>query len=188
MRQATLIALAVTLAMSLSGNVWFAVRRLPRVINLDVTYRVRDPLPKLTGHWLAGPDATLTMSRPTVIYVFSPGCGWCRLDRDNLLSLHAAQAASYDFVAVTKDDDSAKLASYLAKYPIPVSVFVTRRDALTEDDNRKLGVTPQTIVVDRNGRVVRIWVGALFEQRQEEAQRFFGIRLPGVSEKDRLSQ
>lgn len=42
-----------------------------------------------------------------------------------------------------------------------------------------VGGTPRTIVVSRDGAVVRDWVGAYTNATLQEVEQFFGVDLPG---------
>jgi hypothetical protein len=74
------------------------------------------------------------------------------------------------------------MATYLAAHPFPgkvVSIDLAS-SKLPPDIQRRFGATPQLLVVDRTGFVRRAWTGALFGDRQTEAEAYFGVRLPGV--------
>src|SRR5881409_3609007 len=53
--------------------------------------------------------------------------------------------------------------------------------SLDEKESRRLGLghTPQTIVVSKEGKVHRNWIGA-FIQSRSDVEQFFGVRLPGL--------
>ena len=43
----------------------------------------------------------------------------------------------------------------------------------------KIGGTPQTIVLSKNGEVLKSWRGAYMSTVKDDVENFFGIRLPG---------
>jgi len=43
------------------------------------------------------------------------------------------------------------------------------------------GVTPQTILVGTDGVVKKVWLGALTATQQSEVEKYFSVRLPGLS-------
>ena len=114
-----------------------------------------------------------------ILYYFSPSCGWCVRNSDNLNALFRATHGQYQFVTYTADLTG--LSTYSGSVPRDLPV-------LTDDqaDIRKLlnlSGTPQTIEFDRSGVVVANWQGAYTGRTLSEIERRFGVRLPGISNK-----
>lgn len=137
-----------------------------------------DVLPSLQLARPEGAMTTVTFERPTLLYVFSPTCEWCKRDHANITALQQSVQARYDFVALTLNDRGLK--TYLEERPYPGVVGVARPPGVPDELARNLGATPQLVVVDRGGRVQQVWMGALFDARQREAELFFGVSLPGL--------
>jgi hypothetical protein len=133
-------------------------------------------LPILTA---PGEARQLTFDRPTLLYVFSPNCGWCRRDYQNLLALHRARGETHRFIGVTLD--STNLSEYMKTHPFPGDMFVLDPARLTPAMKTTLGLTPQTVVVRAGGIVEQAWPGALTGPREQAAEKYFGIQLPGVA-------
>lgn len=115
-------------------------------------------------------------SRPAVLYFFSTSCGWCERNWPNVLDLEASTRGRYEFIGVSNSIDTAEFVSERA---LP---FTCLTGVPVEELRRlHLGGTPRTIVMSRDGRVVRDWVGAYTEATLKEIEQFFGVRLPGLN-------
>lgn len=143
------------LCASLSLNVVLAwrIKELNRLVpsNRMAGFHPGESMPAMSTVSLDGKRAVLTFDRPTILYVFSPACSWCKKDYPNVLALHARLHAHARFVAVTKS--TVGLKEYLQKYPLPCDVFSlapSRKDGPLFPT--KLGVTPQLVVIDEWGR------------------------------------
>ena len=122
-----------------------------------------------------------TPNKPSVIYVLNPGCEWCDRNRGNLAVLVSSRGDAFRFVGLTLGGPNLK--DYLEANKLGFPVFqVTSYDVV-----RKLGLgsTPQTLVVESGGKVVRHWVGAFSGPLQREVESYFGVSLPGLSPESR---
>lgn len=113
-------------------------------------------------------------SVPTVLYVFSPTCQWCRSNASKIESLAGQIAGRYRVIGVSLSDDL--LRQYITEYAPKYSVYSTGRDE--EAGDYHFGVTPQTIVVSPDGKVLRSWYGAYQGYTKNEIERFFSVQLP----------
>lgn len=52
-------------------------------------------------------------------------------------------------------------------------------------DRVRLFDTPQTLVIDSEGRVEKAWLGAMTGTRLQDAERYFGVNLPGIQKAKR---
>lgn len=114
--------------------------------------------------------------RPTVIYLLEPTCGWCRRNSANVAALAAQARAKFRFVGVATKQ--AGLADFLRHYPTPFPVF-TQPDEQTHVAYQMGGV-PRTLVVSTAGELLLDIPGAYLPHLQDEVQRFFAVRLPGL--------
>lgn len=112
----------------------------------------------------------------TLLLVFSPTCGWCDLNLPSWSALLDAVAGrSLRTVAVaTRPEQAAEYARRNRLARAVVLVEAEPRDALAY----RLVVTPQTILIAPDGRVERIWVGALRDENLREIERALGVELP----------
>jgi hypothetical protein len=114
-------------------------------------------------------------SRPALVYIFSPTCGWCEKNYSNVVSLSKSVAGEYNVFWVTTDTfQHASDYSHTKHCPFPVYGSV--------DDGtiRRLGLgaTPETIVVTRENKVSHDWKGAWTASKRDEIEAFFHAKLP----------
>jgi len=113
-------------------------------------------------------------SAPTLLYVFTPSCGWCTKNLENIKTL-AKDIRNYRLVGLALSSEG--LAEYVAKNGIEFPVL-TEPDQSTVRSYR-LGGTPATILISPEGRVLKIWMGAWGGRTQAEIETQFSVRLPG---------
>ncbi len=114
------------------------------------------------------------VSYATVLYITSPSCGWCRRNEQDIKSLAQQVGSRYRFVGVSLSNRN--LADYINNHGAGFPVYsVLSETAVSE---YQLGITPQMILVDRSGKVVRTWTGAFVDQNRAEIERFFSVKLP----------
>lgn len=115
--------------------------------------------------------------KPTIIYVFSPTCGWCKRNQLNMKSLAYASRSAFDFIAVS--GSCLGVGRYAATHALPVPVYCGSSNESSELIVR--GGTPQTVVVSTSGQVVRHWIGAYTGTVKDAIEGCFGVRLPGLA-------
>jgi len=142
-----------------------------------------DSVPMLRGIGMSGEDIAIrygpTVAEQTLLLVFAPGCSWCARNMGNWEAIvRAAEARRFRVVAVSTYNF--EVAKYVTQHPflrrLPVIAEIDARDLLAY----KLRSTPQTLVIDRNGVIKKVWLGALALDQQAEAEAYFGIKLPGA--------
>lgn len=168
-------------------------------VNLLLAYKVRtlsDSLAELTApppavevgtvvspikaHGLDGQASVISYAdgdRPVVLYVFTPQCPWCARNLANLKTLLAHGRGDYRFVGLSLTDKDVR--DYAAKNQLDLPVYFNPSDEATRE--YKLGSTPQTIVISRDGKVLKNWLGAYTGPQQAEVEQFFGVSLPGIT-------
>ena len=111
---------------------------------------------------------------PTILYVFTPPCNWCERNVPSIRALGELAAPRFRFVGISLSSEG--LAEYMRKNPLPFSVY----SGLSEETRRKygLGATPMTILIDREGRVRRVWRGAFSGKTRSEIETYFSVKLP----------
>jgi peroxiredoxin len=113
---------------------------------------------------------------PAVIYVFRPACSWCAKNMRNLKTLVAAKGGNFRFVGISLQDQG--VSEYVQSNGLTMPVF-TQPDA-TAIEELHLNPTPQTIVIDINGKVIKNWAGAYQGAIKKEVESYFAINLPGL--------
>lgn len=112
---------------------------------------------------------------PTIVYYFSPSCAWCERNWSSVSVLARETSSQYRFIALAEAPDVGKT---IEKHNLAFDVV----GGLKVPDRRALGFTgtPQTIVVSREGRVLRAWTGAYGDRIRAEIEEYFGVVLPGT--------
>ncbi len=139
-------------------------------------------VPPIVATGLDGQLDTITYAarrddRLTVLYVFTPPCGWCARNMENFKTLLKAKGQEARFVGLSLSPDS--LAAYVHAHELTLPVL-TKLSAATITAYR-LGGTPQTLVISPQGRVVENWAGAWTKKTQTEVETFFHVTLPGLN-------
>jgi hypothetical protein len=171
--------LLLLLAASLSGNVYLG-RLLLRPPGAPAPPLAKGAaVPPLPVTSLDGRPQTVSYEgQPTVLYVFSPTCPWCRRNIPNLKQLVQSAGARYRFIGLSLDDKG--LAAYVTENQLPMPVYTK-----ISDESRaqyRLGGVPQTIVVSSRGTVLQVWNGAFVGDTQREVEGFFEVALPGLAD------
>ncbi len=132
--------------------------------------------PVLEVMTLDGQPRTIDFSRQTtVLYYFSPECGWCEKNWLNVKALIAGTHDSVRFIGLATTSD---VEAYMAERRLGFEVY-TGLDLETVRDYG-FGGTPQTVVISREGIVEHVWAGAYGERVQREIEKTFGFALPGL--------
>lgn len=133
-------------------------------------------LPDLKGFDLGGKPVELAYgsdARKALILVFSPTCGFCAQNWPKWYELMSTlDRGAVRPVAV--DVSSSSTASFLAEHhfsDIPVMLQVDPTDRLSY----RFQITPQTILINGNGKVEKVWSGVLDNTAVEELKQRMGI-------------
>jgi peroxiredoxin len=143
-------------------------------------------VPPIAAKGLDGQSEKITYGdsdRPTVLYIFTPQCGWCTRNMDNLKALLRAKGQDNRFIGVSLSPIG--LAEYLRTHQLTIPVLT----GLSSDtiSAYKLGGTPQTLVISPKGQILQNWRGAWTNKQQSEIEAFFHITLPGIQLKSSAS-
>lgn len=185
MTRRTPLLLGLMLVALLAVNAMLVVRvvYLTRAIDQVKSEHVLRPgaaVPAFTAKDVFGRAVSITYShtgRPTVIYVFSPTCGWCRKNERNIHELAQSLRSRYNLVAVSMSEH--QLREYLSAHPLDCPVLANLPPDIIKA--YRFGGTPTTIVVSQDGRVLKIWFGAFAGETQDQIEAYFGIELPGIA-------
>ena len=109
----------------------------------------------------------------TVLFVFTPQCAACEQALPYWREIKAGCARNQYQVFGVSLDDSPHTSAFLASKGLSLEAFVGI-DAETKEAY-KLTLTPQTIVIDNNGNVEKIWPGVFSQAAKLEVETYFGI-------------
>ena len=118
------------------------------------------------------------ISKPTIIYVFSPDCIWCERNLQNAKYLYEKTQNQYQFIGLSLQKDSAY--KYSEEKDISFPVYYNPSDSNRVEYNFRS--TPSTYVISPEGKVVGFWSGAYGNEMLKDVEDFFGLKLPGLSE------
>lgn len=116
--------------------------------------------------------------QPTLLYVFSPRCGWCTRNRDNMVELEAQLRDRYRFAGISLSERG--LEEYLTENPLPFKVY--KNPSAETLLGYAMGGTPQTILISSDGKIQRVWSGAYAGETAKEIEQTLGVRLPGLTD------
>jgi hypothetical protein len=172
--------LLLLLAASLFLNVYLGwrVKQGPSVPDPDKlsTGMKIDPVPAVG---LDGKPSTISFAdtnKPTVFYVLTPSCIWCRRNEANIQRIVETKANEFRFIGLSLADSGLK--EYIDEHNLKFPVY----SGLKEETIQALGLggTPQTIIVSPEGQILKVWKGAYAENLRPEVEAYFGIQLPGL--------
>ena len=115
-------------------------------------------------------------AKPTILYVMSPDCGWCQQNEENVRTLYSSTKEHFNFLVLGTADHG--LAAYVKSSPY--ESLVRTIDPTVVPPALNLLATPQTILVNHQGIIERVWVGAYMNEKQTEIEDFFQVHLPGL--------
>jgi len=107
-------------------------------------------------------------SRDTLIFVFSPRCGWCR---DNWPKWHSIvrEIRSERTRVFALNLLDGLTAEYLARLE-PKGLSIVHDPDADSVRRYRLGLTPQTLLVGSDGRVRHVWSGSLTHEQITEVK------------------
>jgi len=116
-------------------------------------------------------------SKPTVVYVMSPSCIWCRRNQANIDKIAETKANDFRFIGLSLGETGLK--EYFGGRTLKFPVYA----GLTKETVQALGLggTPQTIIVSSEGKILKVWSGAYIESLRPDVEAFFGMELPGLT-------
>ncbi len=116
-------------------------------------------------------------NKPTVFYVISPSCIWCKRNQANIDKLTDTKANDFRFIGISLVEPGLK--EYVEEHRLKIPIYT----GLTRESIQSLGLgsTPQTIVVSPEGKIVKVWMEAYVEKIQSDVEAYFGVQLPGLT-------
>lgn len=135
-------------------------------------------VPALSGLGLDGNKITLNYQndpRKAVMLIFSPNCGYCTDNMPNWQAIaKSLDRKQYRILAVSTSNDGVK--EYITEHSlpdVPVIADVEPKSRVSYEMN----VTPQTILIDSQGKVEKVWTGVLQQDERTEVGRSLGLKL-----------
>jgi len=181
-RALTLFFTVLTLSLALNVFLGWRVRGLRAILNQErrqVGISMGTDLSSLPVFDVAGRTTRIDFNAniPTVVYVLSPSCGWCRLNEHNMQVLAARKSSEFRFIGLSSTAEN--LQQYVSAGHAPFTVYVAGSAESTPGLDFR--TTPQTLVVSPRGVVQKVWIGAFDGSRKREIESFFKIELPGIT-------
>lgn len=157
------------------------VHRLQRSISFaqhKATLSEGDQVPSETLADVRGKTWSLsytTLSSPTILYIMTPECGWCRKNSDVVSSFAKLVDGRYRFLAVSLTSAVPELKDYMDAHHVEYPVYLA---SARFSSDYKAVTTPTTIVVGTDGKVLKVWRGAYFGDVAVDIERYFHVQLP----------
>lgn len=105
----------------------------------------------------------LDRDRVTFVYVVSPSCRYCADNHQAILKV-ASNFPSVRFVGISLTRNG--LDEYIAHHPLPFAMYTASTDLGIP--LQLLQATPKTIVLDRQGSIVKVWTGVYSRDKYQE--------------------
>jgi len=169
-----LLALSVTINFLLARDL-SKLRNVVDAMKSENSLRVGTMVPPIDGYSVKGEKQSLTFNydMPTVVYVFTPQCSWCRKNLNNLHSLIDNSGANYRIVGVSLSADDVEKYLEAEHLAFPVYTHISQAIQLAYH----LGGTPTTIVVSPQSKVLKVWYGAYEGAIKEEIENYLKVQL-----------
>ena len=168
-----LLLLSVGLNVGLSRKIVALQEPAPKALQPGVK------VPALDVRTLSGQPVRITYEGrlPTLLYYFSPTCSWCERNWDNVRALQDASGGRYRLIGLSPtakgvekimSDHGAAFEVYTGVSPDAARVY-------------QFTGTPATVLVSTIGTVLRAWPGAYGPASAPAMEKYFGIKLPGLT-------
>jgi peroxiredoxin len=140
-------------------------------------------LPPITGIDLNGNQFKLDYGqdpRKTLLLVFSPSCRFCKENMPNWEAIMGGvDKNSFRVTGISLMENGLK--EYLAQYGLSDLPIVAEMDPQARAAYNLI-LSPQTILIDSEGKAERVWTGLIEGEKKAELERILNIQLP-VAEK-----
>src|SRR4030065_1373908 len=100
-----------------------------------------------------------SLYRNSLLFFLKPTCPPCKLNLPNWVTLFNRIDSSQTRILAISIDDSENTKNYILNNSIPFPIFHTKADEFLL--NYKAFLTPQTVLIDKNARVINVWKGIL---------------------------
>ena len=110
---------------------------------------------------------------PTVVYVLSPSCHWCGVNRQNVNRLADRLRGRYNFFGVSVVSRADWGHDMQSDYKFPI--YFVRPNSV--HPQIPLDRTPETLVFSNEGKFDQGWTGVYAGQTDRQVSSFFGVDL-----------
>ncbi|HEX3684617.1 MAG TPA: redoxin domain-containing protein [Bryobacteraceae bacterium] len=110
-------------------------------------------------------------SKPTLLYVFRPGCVWCQRNAQAAGAFFKAVSSRYRVIGLSLDSDGLK--EFVAGQGISFPVYTVLLAAALR--TYRLGSTPETLVISTAGKIEGDWSGAYTADTKRSMESYFGV-------------
>ena len=135
-------------------------------------------VPPLEGIDLHGVKQRLSYGqdeRKTLFLVFSPNCGACKENMPNWeLMLKQIKEKQLRIVALSLDPSGVN--NYISRYNLEGITVMSELEPRSRVAYN-LVVSPQTILVDSEGRVEKVWTGVIEDKQKQDLEQTLAVRL-----------
>jgi peroxiredoxin len=115
---------------------------------------------------------------PTILYVFTPPCGWCAKNVPNVNTLSEKTKGRYRIIGLSLSGTG--LGEYVSKHGLQFPIYTDPSPAVVL--SYRLAGTPETFLVSNDGKLIREWKGAYIGINKKEIEEYFGVELPGLNQ------
>jgi peroxiredoxin len=146
----------------------------------DMRLKVGTKLPPLDVVDVEGKRVQLSdWQQPTILYVFSPTCGWCERNATSIgvFAREVAKKVRVMGIALSAEYPYEKL----KQNPLPFPVYAAPSPQTV--NAYRFGGTPETISVNTRGEVQQVWFGAYMGVIRSDLERLFSVSLPQMEDK-----
>ena len=182
-RRATALAFLMLGLLLLSMDV--GLLRETRLLRRAVQTANDGPGPLSAGRTIpiirgTSPDGTAVtvgyhdVAAKTVLLLFSPGCEPCETTAKDWKELIGKSRGQYRFVALSAIPDIHSVEEFAARHRLSDILIIAKPDSSAREQYG-LGFVPQTVVVNNDGVVEKVWPGALGTARRAELERYLGL-------------
>jgi hypothetical protein len=110
--------------------------------------------------------------KPTLFYIFSPSCGWCRRNAPEFRLLERQIGGEVRIIRLALSPEG--LDSFARETGMDIEVYIPLPSTVR---SYGLGETPTTILVSGSGKVLKMWRGAYTGDTRASIEGFFKFKL-----------
>lgn len=151
-----------------------AIAKSPR----ETVVKPGQVLPALHGRTITGESLTVSYgndTRKTILLVFAPGCDFCSQNMPNWHRIiRSLDPSIYRVVALSIRSDGSR--QYVETHKLNAIPAITELDP-KDRVSYELNVTPETILIDSDGKVEAVWAGVFGEEDRKQIKEMLGVDL-----------
>ena len=117
-------------------------------------------------------------SKPTLLYVFRPGCVWCQRNAQAANAFFRAVSNRYRVIGLSLDSDG--LEEFVAGHGMSFPVYTGLAAAALRTYH--LGSTPETLLISTGGTIEGDWSGAYTADTKRSMESYFGVSVQDAAQ------